>query len=248
MRKRFLVGAAIALIAAVGFASPAQAHETSWRGGTAQVSVFHGVPNTPVNVFVDHVETVKNFMPGTFAGPLTVRAGAHVVSITAATATNDHHPIIGPVVLRFAANGNYTIAAHLTPSGAPTASLFVNDTRRTPRGDGRLTVRHTAAAPAVDILAGGTRVIRALANPNQAELTLKAGTVNAAVTLAGTTAPVIGPADVTVARRTNTIVYAWGSAADGTLKLAVQTVPLKRGHGYGYGHGYGHDYDGRYEK
>ena len=42
--------------------------------------------------------------------------------------------------------------------------------------------------------------------------------------LAGETDPVIGPADVTISDGKNTIVYAWGSAEDDNLKLAVQTV------------------------
>ena len=41
---------------------------------------------------------------------------------------------------------------------------------------------------------------------------------------AGTTDPVIGPADVTVAEGTHTVVYAWGSLADNNLKLAVQNI------------------------
>ena len=53
---------------------------------------------------------------------------------------------------------------------------------------------------------------------------LPAGTVSAAVALAGTTDPVIGPADVEVAEGALTIAYAWGSAEDGNLQLAVQTV------------------------
>jgi hypothetical protein len=35
---------------------------------------------------------------------------------------------------------------------------------------------------------------------------------------------VIGPADVTVEAGKNTIVYAWGSLADGTLDVAVQVI------------------------
>ena len=34
----------------------------------------------------------------------------------------------------------------------------------------------------------------------------------------------IGPADVTVAEGTHTIVYAWGSLTDKNLQLAVQTI------------------------
>jgi len=44
------------------------------------------------------------------------------------------------------------------------------------------------------------------------------------VAAAGTTAPVIEPADVTVEAGKNTIVYAWGSLADGNLAVAVQVV------------------------
>jgi hypothetical protein len=35
---------------------------------------------------------------------------------------------------------------------------------------------------------------------------------------------VIGPSTLTIKKGINTIVYAWGSAADGSLKLAVQQV------------------------
>ena len=44
------------------------------------------------------------------------------------------------------------------------------------------------------------------------------------VAAAGTTDPVIGPADVDVAEGVSTIVYAWGSLEDDNLALAVQTI------------------------
>ena len=87
-------------------------------------------------------------------------------------------------------------------------------------------MRHVAAAPAVDILAGGTAVVSSLVNPDQATLNLPVGTVSASVALAGTTDPVIGPADVAVQDGVLTIVYAWGSAEAGNLDLAVQTITV----------------------
>jgi hypothetical protein len=63
-------------------------------------------------------------------------------------------------------------------------------------------------------------------NPDEATLNLPVGTVSAAVALAGTTAPVIGPADVAVQDGVLTIVYAWGSAEGQNLALAVQTVTV----------------------
>src|SRR4029453_3648230 len=50
------------------------------------------------------------------------------------------------------------------------------------------------------------------------------GTVKADVVLAGSDDVVIGPASLKVAEGTTTIVYAWGSAEDENLKLAVQAI------------------------
>ena len=48
-----------------------------------------------------------------------------------------------------------TVVAHLDADGSPTASVFVNDTSEIRDGDARLTVRHTAEAPEVDVFANG---------------------------------------------------------------------------------------------
>ncbi len=42
--------------------------------------------------------------------------------------------------------------------------------------------------------------------------------------LAGSEDVAIGPADVNLTEGTNTIVYAWGSAADDNLQLAIQKI------------------------
>ncbi|MGO4298844.1 DUF4397 domain-containing protein [Leifsonia sp. RAF41] len=217
---------AAAVLAMIGVAAPASAStQPTWRPfGIAQVSVFHGVPDTPVDVYVNGLRVLNDFQPGHFAGPYLLPSGTYRLAITAADARNDRNPVIGPVAVSFARNTSYTVAAHLTPSGSPTATVFTNDLSRTPQGTGRLIVRHTAAAPAVDVLAGGSPVISNLTNPNQAALVLPAGTVDAAVALAGTTAPVIGPAAVPVQAQRDTIVYAWGSATAGNLTVAVQSL------------------------
>ena len=65
------------------------------------------------------------------------------------------------------AGGNVTLVAHLDASGKPTITPFVNDVSSVPAGQARLVVRHTAAAPAVDVLAGGTPVVQGLTNANR---------------------------------------------------------------------------------
>ncbi|HEY1154893.1 MAG TPA: DUF4397 domain-containing protein [Arthrobacter sp.] len=229
MRKMTYAAGALSLAASLAFAAPAQAG--GWHhhdDDPAQLSVLHGVPGLTVDVWVNGKLTLDNFTPGTLAGPLELPAGDNKIAITAADATSADNPVIGPVNVELDEGRNYTAVAHLDAAGTPTASLFTNDTKA-PRNDqkGKLTVRHVAAAPAVDVLAGGVPVIEGLSNPDEAKLKLKAGTISATVAAAGTTDPVIGPADITVEGGKNTIVYAWGSLADGTLDVAVQVVDGK---------------------
>ncbi|GGC79346.1 lipoprotein [Tersicoccus solisilvae] len=220
MRTTLAATAALGLAcAALATAAPASAAD-----GDAQLSVLHAVPGTTVDVYVDGALTLDDFTPGTLAGPLPVPAGSHQLAITASDAADASAPIIGPVAADLKAGGDYTAVAHLTAAGKPGATLFANDTSTVPAGQARLTVRHVAAAPAVDILAGGKAVVSGLTNPKEASLEVPAGTVSAAVALAGTTQAVIGPADLPLGEGTTTIVYAWGSAADGNLALATQTV------------------------
>ncbi|MFO7689249.1 MAG: DUF4397 domain-containing protein [Cryobacterium sp.] len=219
MRKTLTVGIAAGALIALAGITPAAADEH-----TAQLSVFHGVPGLTVDVYVNDDLTLDDFEPGDLAGPLDLAAGTYTVAIAAGDAADASSPAIGPVDLELEAGKNYTAVAHLNEAGEPTATLFTNDTSTLGAGDGRLTVRHVAAAPAVDILAGGTPVIENLANPAESLLTLPAGTVSTSVAATGTTEPVIGPADVNVAEGVNTIVYAWGSLADENLALGVQTI------------------------
>jgi hypothetical protein len=122
-----------------------------------KLSVLHGVPE----------RTINDFKPGTLAGPLSLDAGTYEVAITASNAEDDSDPAIGPVELKLTDGGNYTAVAHLTENGDPTATLFSNDTAKTKPGQSRLTVRQTAAAPAVDVLAGGEAVISDLTIPDE---------------------------------------------------------------------------------
>ncbi|MGV8978814.1 MAG: DUF4397 domain-containing protein [Cellulomonas sp.] len=219
MRTRLLAGSVAGLALVLGGAIPASA-----ATGDASLSVLHAVPGVTVDVWVNGTKTLDNFKPGDLAGPLMLKPGTYSVAITDGAATDASAPIIGPVDLPLAANMNYTAVAHLDAAGKPTATLFTNDISAMKAGEGRLTVRHVAAAPAVDILAGGKAVITGLVNPKESVLNLPAGTISAAVAATGTTTPVLGPVDVAVKEGVNTIVYAWGSLSANNLAVAVQTI------------------------
>lgn len=190
--------------------------------GTALVTVVHGIPNTPVDVYVDGAKALSNFRFGTVTGPISLPAGSHAVAVRPAGAAASSVPIL-TATAALTAGENATIVANLTAAGKPTLTPFANPTTAVPSGMARLVVRHTAAAPAVDVLAGGTAVIKALTNPNESSLMVPAGTLTASVAAAGTTAPVIGPVSLSLKSGTTTIVYAIGSLSGKTLTAATQT-------------------------
>src|SRR6478609_5463592 len=104
----------------------------------ATVSVLHAIPGAVVDVYANGQPLLTDFKPGTLTDPMAVPAGA-----------------------------NITVVAHLSASGKPALTPYVNDTSPIAAGQTRLTVRHAAAAPAVDVRAGGTPVFTDLANPGE---------------------------------------------------------------------------------
>ncbi|WP_010145986.1 DUF4397 domain-containing protein [Serinicoccus profundi] len=221
--RKFTATTTAALLAGVGtaaLATPALAD-----GHESTVSVLHAVPGLTVDVYVNGEETVPDFEPGTLTDPLMLAEGSYDIEVYAdGDDPESAEPAISAEGLAVPAGANLTLAAHLAEDGTPMLSAFVNDTSMLEAGQARLTVRHAAAAPAVDVRAGGSPVIEGLTNPNEEVLDLEAAMVSADVVLAGTEDVAIGPADLDLAEGTNTIVYAWGSAEDGTLDLAVQTI------------------------
>lgn len=217
--RRLAALAALALgagLVATGMNSTADAADT------ASVSVVHGIPDTPVDVLLDGKPILPNFRPGTIAGPLQVPAGTHRVTIF--PAGKDSGPPVISASADVTAGANISLVAHLSAGGSPVLSPYVNDMSMLDPGQTRLVVRHTAAAPAVDVRAGGKPVITGLTNPNGKQLDLPTGTVSADVVLAGTSTVVIGPADLDLPAGKETIVYAIGSAKQKNLSLLTQSI------------------------
>jgi len=218
---RAVAGAVLAAGVAGGLgaatAAPAAAADNS------TVYVVHGVPGLAVDVYVNGKAALTSFKPGQVAGPLSLPAGSYDVAIRKAGDAVTAAPAIDKK-LTLPPSANVSLVAHLSAAGAPTLTAFVNPVGGIANGKARLVVRHTAAAPAVDVLAGGKPAFTGLANPNQQTADLAAGPVSAAVALAGGTKPVIGPADLTLKAGQVTVVYAIGSASDNTLRLVTQSL------------------------
>jgi hypothetical protein len=218
--RRVIAGAALAVsvfaVAGAATAGPAYA-------ATSQVSVVHGIVGQPVDVYVNGERTLENFQPGDVAGPLSLEQGDYDIALT-----RPGEPV-GSAILSVddaavPGGANLSIVAHLDAAGQPKITPFANDVSRLAAGQARLVVRHTAAAPAVDVRAGGQPVFEDLTNPNEAKADLDAGRVSADVVLAGTDDVVLGPTDLNLGEGTATIVYAVGSAEGDTLDVVAQTI------------------------
>ncbi len=210
-----LAGAGSAL--ALAAAGPAAAADES------MVSVVHGIPGQDVDVYVNGTKTLTDFKPATVAGPLKLAAGTYDIALT-----KPGDPVTSAILenktVAVPAGKNLSLVANLDTAGKPALNAFVNDTSTIPAGMARLTVRHTAQAPAVDVRAGGKVAFANLTNPNEAKANLPAGSISADVVAAGTSTVVIGPATLNLKEGTSTIVYAIGSLDAKSLALVAQTI------------------------
>jgi hypothetical protein len=218
---RAVIGAALAVGLVGGLGAAAAQPAAAADKGT--VYVVHGIPGLTVDVYANGKATLTDFEPGKVAGPLSLPAGSYDLAIRQA----DDPPTAAPAIKKTVSlqpGANVSLVAHQTAAGEPTLTAFANPVDGLASGQSRLVVRHTAAAPVVDVLADGKPVFTGLANPDEQKADLAPGTVSAAVALAGSTKPVIGPADLNLEAGQVTLAYATGSAEDNTLGLVTQSL------------------------
>ena len=217
MRKMTLLLAAMALAIVPASAAMAQASD-------GQVTVVHGIPDLPVDVYVNGDLTLEDFQYGDVAGPLTLPAGTYDLEIYPA----DADPAAGDPALAGSTDlpgGAYaTIAAYLQEGGAPTLGVFVENNSDVAAGNARITARHLADFGAVDILANDGAVWEGVTNGVGADTEVPADTYNIKITAAGDPATVALDADLPLGEGTNTIAYAVGSVADGNFVVVTQTI------------------------
>lgn len=222
IRRLFLImAAALAMQASQAFAD-------------VKVSVVHGIPAATVDVYVNGGLLLPNFQFGTVTPVLSVPAGTYEVKVFAAGADpSTSIPIVSLPATLLTDGLNVTIVAHLTAVGAPVLTPFINDLSPVD-GDGkpaaatpstRLTVRHTAQAPTVSVVANG-KVLVTFSNGAEATADVRTHPYAVWLALPGSKSPVFGPLNVKLEVGKLLAVYAVGSIADGTFTLLTQSFYL----------------------
>lgn len=198
---------------------------TALSAQDAKVTVLHGVPGlpAPVQVFANG-GLLFAFDYGQQRGPLTLAPGAYQLEVRL-----NGNPILSTnAVLN--ANDDVSVIAHLDAAGTPRLAAFGNGLQALNLPSSRLYVRHTAKAPAVDVLLGqGSHTVATVPNlANGASVTadVAPGTYSVRLNLPGTSTTVFGPVDVAVENGVGYGVFAVGDAADPSFRLLSQRLPL----------------------
>ena len=224
MRLRLSILAVLSILAGAVTAALGNAASAS-PPGNATVTVVHGIPGVPVDVYVNGTDVLPDFTFGTVSPALSLPPGTYAVAVKAAGTSTT----LLSATETLTSGENASIVANLDTQGNPTLNVFANPTTPAPAGDAWVLVRHTADAPGVDVYAGTTKVITDLTNPNSAgPLAVPAGTLPVSVAVNPSTpssTPVIGPVDLPLTQGHVYIAYAIGNATSNpsTLTAVVQS-------------------------
>ena len=210
------------LAAALALAIPTVAQD-------AKLTVVHGIPGlpAPVEVFANNA-SLFSFDYADVRGPLSIPAGAYAIEVK----------LNGNVVLSanptLAAGVSYTAVAHLLPGSGIQLSLFANNTAQPAAGKARLTVRHLADAPAVDVLARRGRtgayatVFGNVTNPNEGTTEVDAAYYFVKLNAAGTTTTAFGPVALGLGMGRLYEVMAIGSLGTPSFRLLPVVTDLRQ--------------------
>jgi hypothetical protein len=219
---RRVIAAALAGAFAVGLFGTLPASAAA----KATINVVHGIPGVEVNVCINGSEAIPDFKPGDVVSGVKLPTGSYDLKVVAKADTCGGTAILQANDVMLKGGMNYTIVADLKPGGTPNLSVFTNDVRRLHHeGRARLTVRHTADAPAVNVWANGSRLVggTGFTFGDSATLTVPRGVYAAWVSLPGRIRPVIGPDVLRLRSGFAYQVYAWGDATGGYGLAVVAT-------------------------
>ena len=212
-----VVGAAFLALFAVP-TLPAQAAK-------GEVTVLHGIPGLPadVDVFANNSK-LFSFGFGEQRGPLSLDPGNYFLEVKL-----NGTPVLSANAT-VAAGKSYSVIANLNEMGKPAINLYENKIDTLAANQSRLTVRHTAAAPAVDVrlfkLNQEIAKIPALANPKEFTADVPSASYFALIYPAGSPNPVFGPVPLNLQDGISYTVYAVGDLTGNSFTLLVQTIDL----------------------
>lgn len=216
-------GMAGVVLAAAG-AVPAAAQDAE-----ATVTVIHGVAlpaAATVDVWAGDSVLLED-LDYQDIETLSVPAGDYDLYVTAPDAEDTSEAIITAEGVAVPGGANATVVANAA-GGTPNLAVFVNDTDAAAEGSARVTARHTADAPAVDVLVDGEVAFAGLEPLAEESAELPAGSYDISVQADGADVPGLSAEGLGVEEGTAYYAYAVGDGDNG-YALLLQTVDVGGG-------------------
>ena len=218
-RRNIVIAMGVALAAVLASAG------TSGAQSATEITLIHGIPGVTVDVQVGGSVVFSDVQVGD-AEDLSASAGTQLVDVEIID-TSDDSVLLSVGSVDLPADGSHTLIVNLDASGSPVISMFDNDPQPvTTDGQGRLTVRHAAAAPAVNVVTGAATLVSNLAYGASQSVDVAAGAISDAELTLTNGDPVASLPAISVTANVNVIVYVIGSAADATVGVLTQDVGL----------------------
>lgn len=211
-----IVASALGTAASAAPGGPAQAPDT---GG---VVLVHGFRGLVADIRVDGQDVLRGFEPERATDVLTLPAGPHAVEVRASDDPDGEPLLAGEVTV--IADARISAVVHEDRSGEPTLSVFRDDVSQVPAGQSRVVVRHTAAAPAIDIALDGEPAATDLGNGDERAAEVAADTYEVSVSEAGSGDELASPEQVPFTEGSANFMYLIGSRQDQSLKWLAQMV------------------------
>lgn len=210
------------LVAALSSPPPVAAHEDDEEGGGPPVFLVHGVPDAVFEVQVGDDRRLKGLRFGQF---YNLRAFAGTTLSLGFTILDTGEPVVATDGFDVPLDRSSSLVVHLADDVSGELTAFENELDQLSPGMSRLIVRHLAAAPPVDVMVDGDKVLTDVAHGWEDSVELPQGDVAVSLMPSGEAGgSPIAPIDVSLTPGDRTIVYVFGSADDGTVSVVTDIV------------------------
>ena len=222
----------ISIVSSLLFASPSLAKNEKRESIPAQYSIVHAIPSgfgaDLVDVYVNSRLAIDNAAPGNVR-TFTAARGTYLVEffsngiVPGPGAT----PLLSASSLNLGRNSNFSIVAHLNESEKPVITIFNNMITGGGVKRSWLTVRHVAAAPAVQVQINSEDVFSSLGNAVERKRTFSPRTYQIQALQSDTRVPLSQVISVSMSKNRNTVVYIWGAKSKGNLLVLEDDSPKR---------------------
>ena len=202
---------------------PAAAHEDD-EDASPPVFLIHGMPDTVFEVQVGEDRRLKGLRFGQF---YNLRAFAGTTLSFGFKILDTGEPVVATDGFAVPSDRSSSLVVHLGPNGSGSLTAFDNKLDPLNEGMSRLTVRHLAEAPPLDVIVDGEALLAGVEHGWEESIELPAGEVSVSLVAAdGSEVDTgdVGPVTVPLTPGDRIVVYGFGSVAEGTLAIVTDVV------------------------